>query len=129
MRSHNGMLIVALGVVACLSACSGEYEQRKLGLDSSEAAKIKAMIADLRAAGVDGLEAVLSRDEAPDDLAALTYALLPIVQADDAQLVRVTRYGDNILSAKIALTVNGQESVTSMLLVERNKTLLWVGRQ
>jgi len=118
-----------LSLVAGLFGCSGEYESRDLELDSPKAAAVKAMIADLRAAGVDGMETVLARDGAPDQLDMLKYALAPLVRADGAQLTGLTRYGDNVFAASITLTTVGQTSTLDMLLVEKDKTLLWAGRQ
>ena len=87
------------------------------------------MIADLRAAGPDGLDAILSRDGAPEKRQMLAYYLARIARADDAQLTTLTRYGDNVFAASIALTTADNTTTLDLLLVQKDKTLLWAGPQ
>ena len=124
-RSRAALLLV----VVFLAACSGEFEPSDLKLDSPQAVRIKTMIADLRSAGMDGMESVLARDGATDQLTMLKFALAPLVQADEAQLRDLTRYGPDVYAACITLTTSGKTTILDMLLVETDNTILWAGRQ
>jgi len=126
---NNAVAFVMILVAAFLAACSGEYEQSRLDLNSPQAAKVNAMIADLRDAGPDGMEAVIARDGVPEQADALKQVLLPIAQADDVQLTRLMAYGDNILAVNILLTTDGQQKAMNLLLKGKGKNVQWLGMQ
>ncbi|MDP7287819.1 MAG: hypothetical protein QGH94_07490 [Phycisphaerae bacterium] len=127
---NKGFLIVAVGALLC-AGCSSEYSPSRLDSDSPEAKRVVSMVSTLRQGGVDGLAANMSAQAIPGltkpQLKGLRVGLEKIVTADDVQLQKIERFGQQIYRAVLTLKVDGRTEPLAMLLAPDGDGLGWIG--
>ena len=126
-------ILIGLVATAMLSAgCSGDYEQKQLGDDSPQAKQVRAMIASLRQAGLEGLDETMRRQAAEGldrrQMAGLRATLAEIIAAEKVELHHLDRFGKSVCRARLDLAEGGQQRKVFVLLVESRGNLRWAGR-
>jgi hypothetical protein len=118
-------------LVAGLGGCSDDYQHERLGPDSQRFQQVSQMLDAIRAAGPDGLDGIVDRhgvgDLSTERRTALQAALRQLAIADEARLVRMDAFGEDVYRATFELSMDGETSTASMLLVETSAGLRWAG--
>ena len=128
---RNSAVWLALAVPVLLSGCSDEYGHERLPDEAPEAARVREMIAAVREAGPDRIDAVASEQAAGDlddrQRQALVAALREVAEADAAELRKLDAYGPDVLRASIELRQADARREVHLLVVRKQDRLLWAG--
>lgn len=129
-KTETILTCLTLYLLLMMTGCSDDYEHERLGPDAKRFKQAAAMLTELRTAGLDGLEALIARAGADLPLerrSALTAALRQLIEADDAELIRMDAFGESVYRATFRLTADEGETTAAMLLVETPEGLRWAG--
>jgi hypothetical protein len=118
-------------MAASLAGCGDDYEHERLGPDSERFRGVSQMLSELRAAGEAGFDGMIDRHGAPNlppqRRTALAAALRQLIEAEQAELIRMDAFGENVYRATFRLSIDGEERTTAMLLIETDDGLRWAG--
>jgi hypothetical protein len=127
-RAITSALIVAW-LVMFAGGCSDRYERSDLTLDGPEAQQVRGDLEALRAGGdVKGFLGL----HTPDDLTADQRGMLEAVvgrlaRADGVELVRIDRFGADVVRIELRVAEGPAVRTANVLLVRRGERLLWAG--
>ena len=119
-------------LLAAMSGCGKEYEQKKLGKDSPEGQRVAAMVQAMRQAGEKGVDETLSKQAAggltDPQRQSLRAALMELIQAASVELDRFDQFGPQVYRATFRLSSGGASRTAAFLLVSQGAELRWAGR-
>ncbi len=131
MRVALHIATMCLVAAVLLAGCSQKYAQRRMDDNSDAAKQVRTMIDELRRAGADRLDEMVSTQKAPalsgKRLASLRAILAQVVGAQTVEVTRVDRFGENTYRSALKLTTEGQARHISLLLVADSGELRWAG--
>jgi hypothetical protein len=124
--------LLAVFLLVGIAGCSKDYEQKKLGTDSPQAAQVRAMVQSLRQAGEKGLLDVMKQQSAGSlsepQTESLQASLRELAAAESAELDRIDRFGPEVYRATFTLASAGKTRPVALLLVSKANQLRWAGR-
>ena len=124
--------IAILLLAAAAGGCSKDYEQKKLGKDSPEGQRVRAMVESLRQGGEKGLPDALARQSAGGlsqaQAEALQASLRELIQASSVEMERFDSFGPKVYRATFTITSAGNSRTAAFLLVAQGDELRWAGR-
>ncbi len=130
MSNRNGLLL-ALVALLLMSGCSDKYAHRQLESQSAYFRKAQQMLAALRAGAAGDIEAVLDRQLAPGlpepQERGLRMLLTELAHAEQWELQRVDRWGEDLCRATIRYETQGQSRTVALLLIAEGEELYWAG--
>ena len=128
---NNALAITCLVAAMLTAGCSAEYEHDRLDAESPEFRAVGAMLDELRNAGPDRLDDVLTGqlvdglDSAQQE--GLQKALSPLARADRAYVECMDRWGDFYRATITYTDADGDHAIAFLLLPgDDDDTLLWV---
>jgi len=123
----------AAGLLAlCACGCGKDYDQKKLGKDSPQAAQVRAKVQALRDGGEKGLPGAMARQAAGGlsdaQTQALRASLMELLRAETVELERMDQFGPSVIRATFVLSSGSAKHSAAFLLVEKDGQLRWAGR-
>ena len=128
----NKLFVLAAAIALTCAGCGKEYDQSRLDSDSPEAKRVESLVAQLRKAGPDGLDATLPSQAKEGltikELKGLRSALERIVSADEVSLRKIERFGGQVYRAVLTVkTPDGDGSLAMLLTTGDDGKLRWIG--
>jgi hypothetical protein len=123
---------VLLTAAIAMTGCSKDFEQKKLGKDSPEASRVRAMVDALRQGGEKGLAETMKTQAAGgltgSQELALQASLRELIAADAVEVDKVDSFGPQVYRATLKLSTGGKTRAVALLLVATGDELRWAGR-
>ena len=131
MSSNRPAAVVCLAFSLCLAAgCSKEYSHKRFEKCAAEFVAVQTMLDELRAAGKDELDGVMSR-QILDGLKeyqkkGLRYLLGELAKAETVTLKGVDRWRSDLYRATIQWTTEDATGTRALLLIQdSDEKLYW----
>ncbi len=129
--ANKRLLWLAVLLSAAIGGCSQKYRRSDLGPDSEQVKQVCAMVGRLRDAGSAGLDEYIAAEGAENlsdqQRKGLRSALEKIIEADEVELVRMDKFGENVYRVGFDLTGRNRQRVF-FLIIDKGDKLLWAGK-
>ncbi len=131
LSKKNWFGILAL-LLFFISGCGrSDYRHREVGIESSEAQKIKEMLIQIRDLGESGVQESVRKfgaaDLPADRITGLERLFTEMAAAEGLKLLDLDRFGGKVYRATLLFREADETSTVHVLLVEIDNQLFWAG--